>query len=96
MPCQPYQWLPKLKYSSFNAPNEPYQLLVDFMNDATVLALTSQVVDVTIQIRKKYKTKLPDAIIAATALVYDLTLISRNADDFKNIAGLTTINPWEL
>lgn len=36
------------------------------MNDATVLDLTSSVVDECIEIRKKYKTKLPDAIIAAT------------------------------
>ena len=29
-----------------------------------------------IQLRRKYKIKLPDAIIAATSLVYDLSLIS--------------------
>ena len=38
--------------------------------------------------------KLPDAIIAATALVYDLTLISRNVSDFKNIEGLKVLNPF--
>jgi predicted nucleic acid-binding protein len=40
--------------------------------------------------------KLPDAIIAATALVYDLTLISRNAADFKNIQGLKAVDPHSL
>lgn len=30
----------------------------------------------TVRIRKKYKLKLPDAIIASTAIVHDLTLIS--------------------
>ena len=48
------------------------------------------------KIRKKYKTKLPDAIIAATALVYNLVLISRNIPDFKNINGLKVINPHNL
>ncbi len=32
----------------------------------------------TADIRKAQRIKLPDAIIAATALVYDFTLISRN------------------
>jgi predicted nucleic acid-binding protein len=40
--------------------------------------------------------KLPDAIIAATALVYDLTLITRNTSDFKNMEGLKVINPFDL
>ena len=35
----------------------------------------------TINIRKAYRLKFPDAIIAATALAYSLTLISRNTKD---------------
>ena len=66
------------------------------MNDATVLDLTGAIVDVSIEIRKKNKTSLPDAIIAATALVYDLVLISRNVSDFKNIQGLKIIDPHRL
>ncbi|MCF8232854.1 MAG: hypothetical protein K9J27_11755 [Bacteroidales bacterium] len=44
----------------------------------------------------KHKIKLPDAIIAATSLVYDLTLITRNSTDFKNIDELRLINPWDF
>ena len=61
----------KIEVLGFNAPEQHYQLLANFMHDATILDLTNSVVDVSIDIRKKYKTKLPDAIIAATALVYD-------------------------
>jgi predicted nucleic acid-binding protein len=50
----------------------------------------------TIALRQAHKIKLPDAIIAATALAYDLTLVTRNFNDFKNITGLKCINPWEL
>jgi predicted nucleic acid-binding protein len=50
----------------------------------------------TIELRKNHRIKLPDAIIAATALVYGLTVISRNITDFKSINGITCINPWEL
>jgi predicted nucleic acid-binding protein len=33
-------------------------------------------------------------LIAATALVSDLTIVTRNTKDFEGI-GVTTINPWE-
>jgi predicted nucleic acid-binding protein len=45
---------------------------------------------------KNHKTKLPDAIIAATALVYDLVVVSRNVADFKNIKGIQVIDPHSL
>ena len=86
----------KIEVLGFNAPEEYYKLLFNFMNDATVLDLTSNIVDLTISIRKEHKTKLPDAIIAATALVYDLILISRNVSDFKAIEGLKVIDPHRL
>lgn len=35
-----------------------------------------------------------DAIIAATALVHGLTLVTRNVSDFK-VTGLDILNPWE-
>jgi predicted nucleic acid-binding protein len=38
---------------------------------------------------------LGDAIIAATALVHDRTLVTRNIGDFLWIAELTLINPFE-
>lgn len=86
----------KIELLGFNAPDEHYQLLVDFINDATVLDLTNSVVIKSIDIRKRQKTKLPDAIIAATAIAYDFTLITRNTDDFKNIPELKLLNPWQI
>jgi predicted nucleic acid-binding protein len=38
------------------------------------------------KLRRSGKTKLPDAIIAATALVYDLVLVSRNSPILKILA----------
>jgi predicted nucleic acid-binding protein len=35
-----------------------------------------------------------DALIAATALVHGMTLVTRNVADFKS-TGVTLINPWE-
>ena len=55
--------------------------------------LTKEIEKQTILIRKSLKIKLPDAIIAATAIVNNLTLVTHNMDDFKNIQGLNILNP---
>jgi len=36
-----------------------------------------------------------DAIIAATALVHGMTVVTRNIDDFKP-TGVEILNPWEI
>jgi len=86
----------KIEVLGFNAPSEHYILLTGFMNDATVINLTPAVVDQSIALRKLYKIRLPDAIIAATAMVNGLTLITRNIKDFEGIPGLKIINPHIL
>ncbi|MBO0904384.1 type II toxin-antitoxin system VapC family toxin [Jiella sp. MQZ13P-4] len=37
---------------------------------------------------------LADALIAATALVHGLTLVTRNVKDFRKIDGLRLLDPW--
>ncbi len=37
-----------------------------------------------------------DALIAASALVHNHKLVTRNVKDFEAIAGLELINPWEI
>ena len=71
------------------------EILNNFINDALVIELEQSVKLKTADIRKVHKLKLPDAIIAATGLVYDLTLLTRNVSDFKNINGLRIISVWD-
>jgi len=69
--------------------------LKQFVSISTVYSnITPDIVIRTISIRQLYKIKLPDALIAATALQYNLTLITRNTDDFKKINNLQILNPW--
>ncbi|GAO27811.1 hypothetical protein [Geofilum rubicundum] len=60
-----------------------------------MLDIENLIVVKTIELRKIIKIALPDAIIAATALVYDLTLLSRNTKDFIDVPNLKIRNPWE-
>jgi len=70
---------------------------VKFIALANVFNIDDRIVDVTIQLRREYlKIKLPDAIIAATALVNNFELITRNTKDFKKIKSLKVIDPFDL
>ncbi len=44
--------------------------------------------------KARYTYSQPDALIAATALVHGLAVVTRNIDDFKQ-AGVPILNPWE-
>ena len=72
---------------------EKFNLLIDH----SVLHLfENEIINKTIQIRKKHKIKLPDAIIAATCLVHGLEVLTHNTKDFENIIGLRVIQPDNL
>lgn len=69
--------------------------LQKFVQMATVYDTMSQAIVVqTIGIRQQRKIKIPDAIIAATALVNGCTLITRNVADFRQIDNLQIIDPY--
>ena len=58
--------------------------------------LTEEVIEGVIRIRKKFRVKLPDAIILASAIENNLTLITRNIEDFKTVAPPDVlVNPFK-
>lgn len=77
------------------ATEKDLEVLQNFIHDALVIELEQPIKLKTADIRKAYRIKLPDAIIAATAIVYDLILLTRNTSDFSSIPELNTTNPWE-
>ena len=50
--------------------------LKELINDCFQIEWNTKIKDKTIQLKRKYNIKLPDAIIAATSLVYDLPLVT--------------------
>ena len=73
-----------------------WKILSGSVNNTVIIDLEHEVKHLAISIRRVYKTKLPDAIIAATAIVCKSTLITHNRTDFKKIKGLSLIDPFEL
>lgn len=70
--------------------------ILDFIHSSLIYALDDEVIEQAIHLRQHKKMKLGDAIIAATAVAYAIPLVTRNEDDFKNIAGLDLRNPFTI
>jgi len=67
-----------------------------FIKLAKVVEINKMVIDACIKLRKTQRIKLPDSVIAATAIVHIYTLISNNESDFINIQGLKLLNLYSL
>lgn len=84
----------KIELLGFNTATIEEQTITEtFINSSFVFNLDNAVINQTIDLRKQNKIKLPDAIIAATAIVYSLTLVTRNISDFDKIPVLKCQDP---
>ena len=85
----------QIELLSWLPPRSQDKLILEaFVAGCQIIGLSPGIVQQTIQIRQIYPVKLPDAVIAATALINGWTLISRNDKDFRKIADLKYINPF--
>ena len=67
----------------------------EFLENANTIFVDEAIQKKTIELKKKKRMKTPDAIIGATAIVYDLTLVTRNEIDFKHIKEISIYNPFK-
>lgn len=68
--------------------------LTHFLNQATVLYVDKKIEQAAVALKQMQKMDTPDAIIAATCLVYGYTLVTRNQRDFAGIDYLQIYNPF--
>jgi predicted nucleic acid-binding protein len=66
-------------YSWPNLNERDTHLIKDFIDTCQIIEYSSQLKERVIEVRKKFKLKMADAFIAATALQYDLPLVSADA-----------------
>lgn len=57
------------------------------------LPVSDAIVEQAIRLRQQHKMSLGDALIAATALTHNLTLVTANTKDFDWIDDLALVNP---
>lgn len=86
-------YLEVLGYPLLTEPQRQY--FEEFFQVAQVLPISQDVLVQAVALRQQKRMTLGDAIIAGTALVYELTLITRNVDDFRWIAQLNLLNPFD-
>lgn len=82
-------------YIEFLGYKEASELTEQFISLANVIEIDKDIIEKCILLRRALSIKLPDAIIAATAISHNLTLITRNIHDFKDIDNLKLLNPWD-
>jgi tRNA(fMet)-specific endonuclease VapC len=83
-----------------NAPPRRLQALEELLGDMTILDVTDNVAKKFGEVRAALMDKgLPppemDLLIAVTALVHDLTVVTHNTADFANVPGLRLAD-WTL
>jgi len=74
--------------------DEGYEKCRKLLEPAHVYSVDQDIAEKAIELKKRKKIKLADAVIAATALLNNLKLATRNVEDFKGIEGLETENPF--
>jgi len=72
---------------------EEEKYLSDIFTFIKIIDTSKEIFDKAIELRKQFNLKLGDSIVAATGLTHELTLYTRNLDDFVKIKGLSCINP---
>ena len=68
----------------------------DFFAASLIFPIPNAVLEEAIRLRQTRRIALGDALVAATALVHNLMLITRNTNDFDWIENLRLLNPFAV
>jgi len=89
-------FITKIELLVWNPPNpDDIKVRKEFLDGSEIQYINDEIIDRATQIRKITNIKLPDAVIAATAMTFDFVLLSDNDKDFLKVEplGLKYLNP---
>ena len=87
-------FITKIEVLSYPFTQEEETLVCKFLSQFEQISISDEIIETTIRLRRQRKIKTPDAIIAATALVYDFCVCTRNVSDFHNNLGVKHLDPF--
>lgn len=71
--------------------DDDIQEIAHLLTSLVVFPLKSRLGHLAAALRRQYRLKTPDSIVAATALLTRTTLVTRNVRDFQGIVGLALL-----
>ena len=82
-----------LGYHKFSPENR--NKLETIFRSLPILPLSDEIIDKAILLRQRRKMSLGDALIAATALIHNIKVVTANVKDFIWINDLDVFNPLQ-
>ncbi len=76
--------------------SEGFEKCQQLIEKAQVYPLDEVIAHKAIELRRKSNIGLADAVIAATAIINNLRLATRNVNDFRTVEGLEFVNPFTI
>lgn len=73
---------------------EGFEKCKKLIETARIYPVNEAVATRAIELKRKTRIKLADAVIAATAIEQGLNLATRNTEDFKAVEGIVVFNPF--
>lgn len=92
--CSRISYLEVLGYHKINYQDKSY--FKKFFNLLPVIEMDKEIIEKAVELRQLEKLSVGDSIIAATAYLHDLILVTNNEKDFKKLSGIKMINPFKL
>ncbi|OOP57499.1 MAG: hypothetical protein AYP45_02860 [Candidatus Brocadia carolinensis] len=86
-------FITKIELLCFETENDITKKIAEFINEIEVVYISDEIIEKTIEYRKTLKLKTPDAIIAATAKVKDLTLVTADRSLTRKLKELAIVSP---
>jgi predicted nucleic acid-binding protein len=71
-----------------NLSRDEESLIEDLLTTVSVIPVDSRIARLAALMRRHYRVKVPDSIIAATAIFTGSLLLTRNTHDFRKISNL--------